>query len=205
MNKKRKSIYKKRYYVLLAFVIIFAGFRYDIYMHYKSMQIEKNTSLHNHNITPMQYKALMDLYYTTGGENWTHNNNWGDFSQVTNWYGIDLDEDGNVISIALDNNNLIGKVPESIGTLSYIKTIDLSSNHITQLPNSIGNLYQLTNLSLAYNHLKTIPHHLNNLTSIELIDIRNNKIKLLPINILNLPALNYFYIDHNPLINSCWL
>lgn len=44
----------------------------------------------------------------------------------------------------LQNNNINGPIPEEIGRLTKLKTLDLSSNHFSGgIPNSVGHLESL--------------------------------------------------------------
>ena len=118
------------------------------------------------------YDALMALYNRTGGANWADNTNWGTGCPCdNNWYGIQC-ADGRVISIVLDDNQLTGSLPNEIGNLSYLRTLNLYTNSITgAIPLEIGNLDSLRNLSLARNQLKgLLPDTLANLS--QLRDVR---------------------------------
>ena len=53
----------------------------------------------------------------------------------------------NVISLKWHNKNLDGSIPEYIGKISSLQTLDLSGNVLTgEIPSSIGNLTLLTSL-----------------------------------------------------------
>tara|TARA_Y100000389_G_scaffold177161_1_gene189192 strand:+ start:387 stop:875 length:489 start_codon:yes stop_codon:yes gene_type:complete len=56
-------------------------------------------------------QALMDFYYSTGGEqgNWHRKQNWGSANEpVGEWPGVTVDEFGGVIKIYLDHDYLCG-------------------------------------------------------------------------------------------------
>ncbi|GJN22138.1 hypothetical protein PR202_gb09676 [Eleusine coracana subsp. coracana] len=53
-----------------------------------------------------------------------------------------------------NNNNINGLIPEDIGKLTKLKTLDLSSNHFSgEIPSSVGHLESLQYLDLSYNNL----------------------------------------------------
>ena len=95
--------------------------------------------------------ALVDLYNSTNGAKWTNKTGWLQLP-VSNWHGVVLDTTGRVTSIVLYYNNLVGSIPNSIGSLS-----------------------NLNNLNLYYNQLSgNIPVGLTSLTKLKLLDIRYN-------------------------------
>ncbi len=67
-------------------------------------------------------------------------------------------------------------LPESIGTLRYLQTLDLSWNYLTAFPKSISSLNSLLLLNLNGNKIVIIPESIENLTSIESIGLELNKL-----------------------------
>lgn len=61
----------------------------------------------------------------------------------------------------------VDQLPESIGLLSNLRRLRLSSTCIKELPESIGQLFHLNNLDLRYAHIKKFPESLNNLQELE--------------------------------------
>jgi len=49
------------------------------------------------------------------------------------------------------------RLPESIGRLHNLTSLDLGDNRLKQLPESISQLHNLTSLSLSYNGLSQLP------------------------------------------------
>ncbi|RIJ46633.1 T9SS C-terminal target domain-containing protein [Maribellus luteus] len=113
-----------------------------------------------------EYEALVDLYESTNGNNWTNNSNWLDTTVSFNeWHGITLDDEGHVKYILLLDNNLSGYIPKSIGSLKQLSAINISRNQIgkiaqnqdytkTSIPEEIGSLSNLIQLTLDYNSLQ---------------------------------------------------
>ena len=53
-----------------------------------------------------QREALMQLFESTNGRYWRHNEGWGTPVAVSAWYGVTCDLEGNVTRLRLGNNNL---------------------------------------------------------------------------------------------------
>ena len=70
--------------------------------------------------------ALVALYDSTDGANWTNNTNW--FSgPVSTWYSITV-SDNRVTRISLIWNNLAGSLPPEIGNLPLLEKLILNVN-----------------------------------------------------------------------------
>ena len=54
---------------------------------------------------------LVRFYDAADGDNWDDNTNWKSEEPLDQWYGVDTDEDGEVISLRLADNNLSGDMP----------------------------------------------------------------------------------------------
>ncbi|GKT26705.1 hypothetical protein ADUPG1_013448 [Aduncisulcus paluster] len=67
------------------------------------------------------------LYEETNGDEWTHNDGWLSDDDYCEWYGVTC-EDGVLRHLLLQDNNLVGTVPEEIGCLTELKTLYLSHN-----------------------------------------------------------------------------
>lgn len=72
-------------------------------------------------------KLLIEFYEQTNGDNWTNNTNWCTSKPISQWYGIQIDEDGHVVSIELPNNNLSGKAEFCEGFVS-LRKINVDDN-----------------------------------------------------------------------------
>eukprot|EP01059_Diplonema_ambulator_P019524 TRINITY_DN3290_c0_g1_i1.p1 TRINITY_DN3290_c0_g1~~TRINITY_DN3290_c0_g1_i1.p1 ORF type:complete len:1385 (+),score=172.73 TRINITY_DN3290_c0_g1_i1:42-4157(+) len=101
--------------------------------------------------SPSLRDALLDIYTATNGAGWTRNTGWlsaGDPCAVP-WEGVQC-ENGELVVLRLDSNNLVGTLPDSINQLSALRILDVSSNSLLTgtLPN-IGNLTKLEHLIIA--------------------------------------------------------
>ena len=112
--------------------------------------------------------ALVALYNTTGGANWTDNRNWLSNAPMVEWYGVTTDASGRVIELNLDSNQLTGTIPSSLGNLSELTSLFLHSNQLTgSLPSSLGGLSKLEVLSLGGNQFTgQIPSSLGGLSNL---------------------------------------
>ena len=90
-------------------------------------------------------------------------------------------------------------LPEEIGSMLYLKHLNLSFNRIETVPSSIGNLRDLRWLSLVGNSVEGLPGSLGNLTRLEYLDVSSNALKSLPEEIGNLQELRILNISGNNL------
>ena len=72
--------------------------------------------------------SLVAFYNATGGANWTHNNNWLSGEPLGRWVGVVTDDDGRVIALELNDNNLQGSLPAEISNLSELLQIYVLEN-----------------------------------------------------------------------------
>jgi len=119
---------------------------------------------------------LVELYYETGGANWT--NTWDLTQPIDDWYGVFLDQNGCVIGLHLPNNNLQGSIPSELGDLSSLRGLNLSSNQLSgSIPPEIGNLTNLFFLYLDNNQLNgSIPPEIRNLKNLSFLWLYNNRL-----------------------------
>ncbi|RID77367.1 hypothetical protein BRARA_A00288 [Brassica rapa] len=104
-------------------------------------------------------------------------------------------------------------LPDSIGKLSTLTSLDLSENHIVVLPNTIGGLSSLTNLDLRSNRithlpesigelinlLKALPEAIGKITTLEILSVRYNNIRQLPTTMSSLSSLKELDVSFNEL------
>jgi 5'-3' exonuclease len=96
---------------------------------------------------------LMTIYNALGGPEWTNNQNWGSDKDISEWYGVRV-ENNYVTRLDLVENNLSGTLPSTIGDLTQLNYLELYNNKIEgTLPASIGNLKHLEFLGFSYNNL----------------------------------------------------
>ncbi len=76
--------------------------------------------------------AMIDLYNSTNGPGWTNHSNWLTSAPLYSWFGIFSGDSIHVQVITLNNNNLVGTLPSSLGNLtSDGMYINLSNNRLS--------------------------------------------------------------------------
>ncbi len=111
--------------------------------------------------------ALVAIYNTSNGSNWTAKNNWLT-GPVDTWFGITVAA-GRVSEIHLSNNGLAGTLPNNLGNLDGLVTLNFGSNNLFGVvPRSILNLVNLKYLYLSGNRLSDLP----NLSESQLLELQ---------------------------------
>jgi hypothetical protein len=140
-------------------------------------------------------EALVALYNSTDGSNWSNHTNWLlTTTPCTDWFGVECNE-GHVDVLLLTANRLNGVMPGALGVLTGLEHLDLSMNQLSGgIPPELANLSNLFILNLATNQLGGgIPSQLGNLPSLEQLDVSFNPLSgPLPLSLANLPL---FYFD----------
>ncbi len=97
------------------------------------------------------------------------------------------------------SHNLISELPDWIGELTKLESLNLSTNNLEEIPESIGALKSLKKLIIYANQLKIIPPSMSDLTSLEELDLHRNQIEALPDSIGNLGVLKKLLLSDNNL------
>uniref|UniRef100_UPI00398F5831 leucine-rich repeat-containing protein 28 isoform X2 n=1 Tax=Pristiophorus japonicus TaxID=55135 RepID=UPI00398F5831 len=104
----------------------------------------------------------------------------------------------NLIELYLHSNN-IAVIPEAIGTLVKLQSLDLSNNALAVLCPEIGQLKSLRHLRLAKNQLKFLPSEIGDLRELQTLDVSTNCLTTLPESLHLCFSLQYLAADHNHL------
>lgn len=146
--------------------------------------------------------ALVDLYNSTNGPNWSPSTNWlAPGTRVSHWDGV-IVVGGRVKILYLSDQNLTGTIPSSIGNLTNLTLLELYNNQLTgSIPTSIENLTKLEIFDLNNNLLTgTIPAGIGNLTKLEILDLSTNQLEgTIPESLSLLSDLRYLDFNHNQL------
>jgi len=129
----------------------------------------------------IQRYSLAVVYYALGGENWNSNELWLSQSTECDWFGVTCNSNPTpkVIEINLQQNNLVGRIPDELAQLTSLQGIVLYENNLSgSIPPSIGVLERLINLDLEHNALNgTLPDELCNLICLEVLHLSFNQLE----------------------------
>ncbi|QUY41229.1 COR domain-containing protein [Acaryochloris marina] len=98
-----------------------------------------------------------------------------------------------------NDSEKLTELPESMGQLSQLQELNLSSNQLTTLPESMGQLSQLQELKLSSNQLTTLPEWLGQLSQLQVLYLDSNQLTTLPEWLGQLSQLQVLYLDSNQL------
>ncbi len=123
-------------------------------------------------------EVLEHFYRTTGGEEWRWRGNWMTNRPLDEWVGVDTDASGRVIAINLPNNNLRGRLPAPVGTLTRLERLVLWSNHLTgPIPQAWGKLSNLRVLDLDQNLVEgRIPAQIGDMAAMDTLVMAGNRL-----------------------------
>lgn len=184
---------KRAILTIMAFtVLLFSGFAHGV-------------------IPPHERAALIALYNSTNGDNWTNNAGWKTPPLYTDgfampgteisWIGISISLD-HVISISFFKNQLNGSIPPELGNLSNLAYIKIYTNQLSgSIPSQLGNLSNLMELTLNSNKLSgSIPSELGNLNSLIFLRLYDNQLEgSIPSQLGNLNNLVELTLNSNKL------
>ncbi|XP_066317155.1 probable LRR receptor-like serine/threonine-protein kinase At3g47570 [Miscanthus floridulus] len=103
---------------------------------------------------------------------------WNGTTGVCRWEGLACSGGGQVVSLSLPSYGLAGALSPAIGNLTFLRTLNLSSNWFQgEIPASIGRLARLQALDLSYNTFSgTLPANLSSCVSLLLLRLSSNQI-----------------------------
>ncbi|XP_051756594.1 leucine-rich repeat-containing protein 28 isoform X4 [Ctenopharyngodon idella] len=102
----------------------------------------------------------------------------------------------NLIELYLHSNN-IAIIPQAIGDLVKLQSLDLSDNALQIICPEIGQLRSLRHLRLANNQLKFLPQELGDLRELETLDVSMNLLRTLPERLHQCLSLQCLTADRN--------
>ncbi|CAI0394503.1 unnamed protein product [Linum tenue] len=98
-------------------------------------------------------------------------------SPVCSWPGVFCDSQKEpVVGLMVSGLELAGPIPDiTIGKLTNLRTLDLSSNRITALPSDMWSLSSLKTLNLSSNQISgLLPNDIGNFGGLETLDLSGN-------------------------------
>ena len=142
---------------------------------------------------------LVGLYDATIGQNWRNKDNWLTDAPLREWYGVNTDDQGKVVSLNLISNNLSGSFPPELGGFANLRSLHLNGNadFSGQIPPEIGNLTNLEELILSGCQLSgQIPPEIGNLTNLHILNLSGTDlVGQIPPEIGNLTNLEHLFIS----------
>lgn len=147
---------------------------------------------------------LVELYNNTKGYKWFNNLNWATDVRYGLWFGIKVDSGGHANTINLNDNNLVGEIPDTddLRLLVNLKYFYLSSNSICgQIPQHIDMLQSLVEINLSWNKLSgSIPDSLWKCLELKVLRLDNNNLDgILSSDVGELFRLKLLNLSHNNL------
>ena len=141
----------------------------------------------------IQRYTVAVFYFSTGGDTWTRcgadeslstcDEESGEVRFLSGaheceWYGISCDGFKYVTKIAFEKNNLNGRLPGELSSLSNLATLSLEKMSLSgTIPSTFGSLVNLLSLDLDFNGLTgTIPPELGNIHGLKLLDLNDNNL-----------------------------
>ncbi len=129
--------------------------------------------------------------------------------------------ESNTDKIDLSNKG-ITELPDEIGELTSLKSLNISYNNISEIPNSICKLVNLEELFLVRNNVSKLPANFSMLSKLKVLDVSNNplvklpkelgscceleildssfcELKSLPLELTNLLGLKSLNLEENPI------
>ncbi len=119
--------------------------------------------------------ALISLYHSAGGEDWTRKDGWLEAQSLDDWYGVTV-VNGRVVKIDLRGNGLSGKLTSSIRRLTALRELHLNRNELSgTLPSALAELNNLVSLNLSDNQFSgPPPAGLERLAKLKLLRLDEN-------------------------------
>ncbi len=148
-------------------------------------------------------EILETLFDATGGDDWTRRDEWMTDTPLGEWHGVTTDDEGHVVELALEANNLRGRLPGELARLGALRLLNLAFNSLEgsiprnwanaatlevlrldsnllegPIPSELGALSRLTRLGLFENRLTgTIPRELGSLSRLTQLDLLGNRLE----------------------------
>ncbi len=158
-------------------------------------------------IPTAERNALIDLYTSTGGVNWTHNAGWlGAPGTECSWERVTCNSEGTTVTrIQQYSGYLVGPLPDSLADLTGLVYLDLSDNYFSgSIPASWGGFSSLTHLILDNSELSgSIPPELGNISTLQWLDLNGNTLTgSIPASLGNPTFLRFIDLSGNDVSGS---
>ena len=141
--------------------------------------------------------VLKAFFDSTEGNSWKNNAGWMTSpNPCDGWYGVECNADGQIVTLELDSNGLLGTPSSSIFQLSYLRSLSLKDNNIVFNFTEISAASNLAVLKLSGTNLDSVAgiSKASGLTELHLTD---NNLKVFDDEILQLTNLRKLYLNFN--------
>lgn len=81
----------------------------------------------------------------------------------------------NLRTLTLDGNDLTS-IPDVVGTMEHLITLDVSDNQLSQLPSSLSGMIAIQWMYLYLNNLTTLPDDIGTLDTLTFLDASRNEL-----------------------------
>ena len=151
-------------------------------------------------VNPTDSMILVDLYHALDGDNWTNNEGWLTNRPINEWYGV-ISDNGEVINLHLQANNLKGGIPSGIGDLGRLRELRMNNNQISgPIPVSIGKLKSLQKIQFQRNQISgPLPDEMGRCSDLILINFLENQVSYLSDSLVRCSQLKELYAGENAL------
>ena len=150
---------------------------------------------------PLSHRAILEIFYhAAGGRNWANSQGWMTEQALSDWYGVEIDQQGGVVTVQLSGNQLTGSIPPELGDLTSLRHLLLYGNGLTgSIPSELGSLSNLSRLYLYENDLSgPIPRELGRLGRLEVLHVAGNELSgSIPRELGDLASLRFLLLTKN--------
>ena len=163
-------------------------------------------------IDPVNEKAILqELYTSAGGADWLNSGGWTSpdaTASFCTWYGVVCvsDDVQSIKLLNLDDNNLLGQLPESIYTLPNLESLDLSINGgLTVTFLGIGKAKSLGTLDVSKTIVENVDGILDaapRLQELHINDVAGFEGQRFPTEFYGLTNLRQLSMDYNDALGS---
>jgi Leucine rich repeat len=172
------------------------------------IQDDLNTNTEDKNALRQRY-ALTTLWFlqtpTPFGTDGSHSDTWTSNLNECGWLDVECDGDEQVTALTLSEKNVRGRIPNDLGLLTSMTSLQLWGNKMTDtIPSSLVAMTDLVSLGLDSNLLAgTIPSSLGTLTALTDLSLSGNQlIGTIPSSLGALTALTSLQLWDNQLIGT---
>ena len=155
---------------------------------------------------PLSDREILTAFYeATAGTNWYNNDNWLTDAPLGDWYGVNTDLDGHVVSLYLFSNLLVGNIPPELGQLAHLTHLSLSFNYHLEgpLPPGFFDLPELRRLYLSGTSIGGLPPEIGRLAKLENLNMAGASLTgPIPPELGDLSELRQLYLGGNYLFGD---